>query len=158
LIDIPVLYDLLQYEESMYCRYSPSILAMCRWMYTGGSAVLKALIVHDLPPKDFHEEPISWTKVAFILISLMNPPETTGRADVLMVCRKSDIVPNTPDCGTMSGVKLEENVAPNAPSSIPSMASSDSLGGSCARGALIAYAMAFIASPAAKVETMFSQL
>jgi hypothetical protein len=69
LIDIPVLYDLLQYEESMYRRYSPSILAMCRWMYMGGNAILKALIVHDLPPKDFHEEPISWTKVPFIVIS-----------------------------------------------------------------------------------------
>jgi HD superfamily phosphohydrolase YqeK len=68
LIDIPVLYDLLQHEQSMLHGYSHSALAMCRWIHMRGSEILRTLTVHDLPPKDFHEESISWAKVVYLSI------------------------------------------------------------------------------------------
>jgi hypothetical protein len=63
LVDIPALYDLLQYEQSVFHEYSQSVLTMCRWIYMRGSTILKALTVHDLPPKDFHKESVHWSKV-----------------------------------------------------------------------------------------------
>jgi hypothetical protein len=69
LIDVPALYDLLQYERSVFDGYSRSVLTMCRWIYMRGSAILKALTVHDLPPEDFHEESVHWSKVGHIVFT-----------------------------------------------------------------------------------------
>lgn len=68
LVDIPALYDLLQYEWSTCREFSPSILLLCKWIHRRGCATLNALLVHDLPPQDFHEPPTSWTKVRIIFI------------------------------------------------------------------------------------------
>jgi hypothetical protein len=159
LIDIPVLYAILQYEQSVFHGFSKSVLAMCSWIHMRGSAVLKALTVHDLPVNDFHEESINWSKVFHFPISCqMLTPETTGRVDAAMECHKFDIAPNILDCPMMLGVKSGENVELNAPNFILSTASNDSQAESCVYGALIASVMASIASLVVKAAMMFSQL
>ena len=69
LVNIPVLYNLLQYKYLVFCQYSHSVLRMCSWIHMRGIAVLTTLMVHDLPSKDFHAESISWSKVLHFLIS-----------------------------------------------------------------------------------------
>lgn len=52
LVEIPVLYDILMHEEKNDWKgtYTPSVRGLCQWIHDRGDAILKKLIVHDIPP------------------------------------------------------------------------------------------------------------
>jgi hypothetical protein len=70
LMDIPSLYDLLQYEHTVRKGYSEALISMCSWIHDRGRSVLDELLRHAVrasPPvqNDIHSEDL-WSKVTFL--------------------------------------------------------------------------------------------
>jgi hypothetical protein len=64
LVNIPVVYDILKYEEVNNTRlYSMTFLCVCKWLHEHGCAMLAKLIMHDAPPMVVMTEDIDWQKV-----------------------------------------------------------------------------------------------
>jgi hypothetical protein len=75
LMDIPSLYDLLQYEHIVRKGYSEALIQVCNWIHKRGRSVLDQLLVHAVPvsppvQNDVQSEDL-WSKVTFFCFLLI---------------------------------------------------------------------------------------